>query len=167
MASSDAGAHAAIAIAREDPRQPEVVALIDALDRYQSALYPAESNHFLDLDALAASDIRFFVARAGGLAIGCGALRVVPPHYGELKRMYVAPERRGRGIGRRLLVTLEAAARAERLPRLALETGIAQPEALGLYTAAGFVDGPPFGEYRPDPLSRFLFKHLTGASELL
>jgi putative acetyltransferase len=150
-----------VSIAREDPRQRDVVALIDALDRYQAALYPPESNHFLDVAALAAADIRFFVARSSGKVVGCGALRVVTGKYGELKRMYVAPEARGDGVGRRLLDMLEAAARAEGLPQLALETGIAQPEALGLYRSAGFVEGPPFGGYQPDSLSLFLYKRLA------
>lgn len=150
-----------VSIAREDPRQSDVVALIEALDRYQAALYPPESNHFLDFAALAAADIRFFVARREGKVVGCGALRVVAGEYGELKRMYVAPEARGDGVGRRLLATLEAAARSEGLARLTLETGIAQPEALGLYRSAGFVEGTPFGEYRADPLSLFLYKRLA------
>lgn len=149
---------APVSVSREDPRQPDVAPLVVALDRYQAALYPPESNHFLDLAALAAPDIRFLVARRDGHAIGCGALRVVAGRYGELKRMYVAPEARGSGVGRKLLDALETIARTEGLPQLTLETGIAQPEALGLYRAAGFRNGPPFGEYQPDPLSLFLYK---------
>jgi putative acetyltransferase len=150
-----------VSIAREDPRQDDVAALIKALDRYQEALYPPESNHFLGPAALVAADVRFFVARRAGAAVGCGALRIVAGKYGELKRMYVAPEARGDGVGRRLLDVLEATARAEGLAQITLETGIAQPEALGLYRSAGFVEGPPFGDYREDPLSLFLYKPLV------
>ena len=156
MESSD------IVIAQESPRSPEVVALIRDLDAYQSALYPAESNHFLDIDALAADDVRFVVARRDGLAIGCGALRVCDG-YGELKRMYVEPGERGSGIGVRILAALEAIARREQLPVLRLETGIAQPEALSLYEAAGFSNSAPFGEYQPDVLSRFMQKRLVAS----
>lgn len=149
----------AVTIAREAPRRPDIMALIDALDAHQAALYPAESNHFLDLAALEAPDIRFFVARRGGAAIGCGALRVMA-EYGEIKRMFVRPEARGLRIGRRLLDILETTARGERLDCLRLETGIHQPEAIGLYRAAGFVERGPYGGYAPDPLSLFMEKRL-------
>lgn len=66
-----------IAVEAEPPRQPDVARLIAALDRYVAGLYPAESNHLLDLDALCALDVRLFVARSGGEAVGCGALRSV------------------------------------------------------------------------------------------
>jgi putative acetyltransferase len=148
-----------ITIAREAPRQPDIIALIDALDAYQAALYPAESNHFLDVAALEAPDIRFFVARRNGAAVGCGALRVMAD-CGEVKRMFVRPEARGLKIGRRILDVLETTARRERLACLRLETGIHQPEAIGLYRVAGFVERGPFGGYAPDPLSLFMEKRL-------
>jgi putative acetyltransferase len=154
MASSD------VVIARESPRAADVVALIRDLDAYQSALYPAESNHFLDIAALAAADVRFVVARHDGVAVGCGALRV-RDGYGELKRMYVVPDARGTGLGVRILAALEAIARDERLPVIRLETGIAQPEALTLYTSAGYAPCAPFGEYEPDVLSRFMQKRIA------
>jgi putative acetyltransferase len=149
-----------VVIARASPRADDVAALVRDLDAYQSALYPPESNHLLDLDALAAPDVRFVVARVAGTAVGCGALRV-RDGYGELKRMYVAPAARGRGIGARILAALEDIARDERLPVMRLETGIAQPEALGLYRAAGYADCAPFGEYQPDVLSRFMQKRIA------
>lgn len=157
MASSD------IVIAPESPRSADVTALIRELDAYQSALYPPESNHFLDIEALSAPDIRFVVARRDGVAIGCGALRVCDD-YGELKRMYVHPRERGNGIGTRILATLEEIARHEGLPVMRLETGIAQPEALSLYEAAGYANCAPFGEYQPDVLSRFMQKRLGARS---
>ncbi len=149
-----------IAVAPESPRQPDVVALIAALDRYQAGLYPAESNHLVPIDALAAPEVRFFVARRGGEALGCGALRIDADGYGEVKRMFVAPRARGLSLGRRLLERIELEARRERLSCLRLETGIHQREALGLYRAAGFVERRPFGDYGPDPLSVFMEKPL-------
>ena len=150
----------AIAIARESPRQDDVARLIDELDAYQAALYPAESNHLLALDALSTPDVRFFVARRDGEALGCGALRIDAEGYGEVKRMFVLPRARGLSLGRRLLERIEDEARGERLSCLRLETGIHQPEALGLYRAVGFVERGPFGEYAPDPLSVFMEKPL-------
>jgi putative acetyltransferase len=149
-----------ITLGIESPRQADVARLLEALDAYQGALYPPESNHFLDVEALAAPGIRFFVARRGGRAIGCGALRIDAAGYGELKRMSVAPEARGLRLGRRILERIEAEARREGLPCLRLETGIHQPEALGLYRSAGYVEREAFGEYRPDPLSVFMEKSL-------
>jgi putative acetyltransferase len=60
----------------EDPRQDDVIRMLSALDRYLQSLYPPESNHILDIAALCAPDIRFFVARRGADPVGCGALRV-------------------------------------------------------------------------------------------
>ncbi|HSB41569.1 MAG TPA: GNAT family N-acetyltransferase [Methylomirabilota bacterium] len=144
----------------ESPRQADVERLLEALDAYQSALYPPESNHFLDVDALAAANVRFFVARREGRALGCGALRIDTAGYGELKRMFVSPEARGYKLGRRILDRIEEEARREGLACLRLETGIRQPEALGLYRSAGYVEREAFGEYRPDSLSVFMEKSL-------
>jgi putative acetyltransferase len=144
----------------ESPRQADVERLLEALDAYQSGLYPPESNHFLDVEALAAPGIRFFVARRNGQAVGCGALRIDASGYGELKRMFVSPEARGLRLGRRILDRIEEEARRESLACLRLETGIHQPEALGLYRSAGYVERDAFGEYQPDPLSVFMEKSL-------
>jgi putative acetyltransferase len=80
---------------------------------------------------------------------------------GELKSMWVDPYCRGAGLGRLLLAAVEAAARRQGLAILRLETGIHQPEALGLYRAQGFREIGPFGSYRSDPLSVFMAKQLA------
>lgn len=144
----------------ESPQAPDVQSLIEALDRYQAPLYPPESNHLLSLESLCAPDIRFFVARRQAQALGCAALRVFSD-YGEIKRMFVAPEARGQRLGVQLLAALVTCARRESLLRLRLETGIYQHEALRLYRVAGFRECEPFGEYRPDPLSIFMELELT------
>ena len=145
-------------IALEPPGQPEVIALIGELDAYQANLYPPESNHGIDLQALAQPEVLFAVARgADGQAVGCGAL-VLGPDFGELKRMFVRPNRRGRGAGKALLAFLEAEALRRGCMRFKLETGIHQPEALGLYGRSGYERCGPFGAYAPDPLSVFMHK---------
>jgi ribosomal protein S18 acetylase RimI-like enzyme len=77
----------------------------------------------------------------------------VDGEYGEIKRMYVRPRFRGRGLGRRILEHLAAHARASGITLLRLETGVDQVEAIGLYESMGFRRCPPFGPYRDDPLS--------------
>ncbi len=148
-------------ITLESPDQAEVIALIAALDAYQSALYPPESTHLLDLDALKQTHVLFAVARDGaGCAIGCGAM-VLTPGYGELKRMYVHPQSRGQGVASRILSLLEEKAAARGAALLTLETGPLQPEALRLYERFGYTRRGPFGAYRDDPLSVFMQKRLS------
>jgi putative acetyltransferase len=150
-----------LTIRREPPRQPDVMRLITALDAQMTALYPAESNHLLDIAALTDPAVSFLVVRAGGEAIGCGAILRDPRGWGEIKRMYVRPDQRGRGIGRRVLAELEAIARGAGFDLLRLETGIHNAEALALYRRAGFHERGPFGDYAPDPLSVFMEKRVN------
>jgi putative acetyltransferase len=149
-----------VKIARERPDQPEIVALIEALDAHAMSLYPPESNHLLDIASLCAPSVTFLVARAGPEALGIGAVLHDARGWGEVKRMYVRPEARGRRIGVRILDEIESVARSAALPMLRLETGIHNTEALGLYRLAGFRDCAPFGDYAPDPLSVFMEKKI-------
>jgi putative acetyltransferase len=148
----------AFRIALEPADQPDVIALIDELDAYQKPLYPAESHHGIDIRALGRPNVLFAVARdEAGAAVGCGAI-VLEADYGEVKRMFVRPAIRGAGIAKALLAVLEAEAARRGCGRLMLETGIRQPQALGLYERLGFVRRGPFGDYAEDPLSVFMEK---------
>ena len=150
-------------IALEDPGQPEVLALVDELDAYQAALYPPESNHGIDIRALSQPGVLFAVARSGaGEAVGCGAL-VLGDGFGELKRMIVRPQLRGLGVGKALLAFLEAEAVRRGCTQFMLETGVSQPEALGLYERSGYARRGPFGTYAADPLSVFMHKPANNA----
>jgi GNAT superfamily N-acetyltransferase len=79
--------------------------------------------------------------------VGCGALRALGDGAAEVKRMYVVPAARGRGVARAVLAGLEAAARERGWSTLRLETGPRQPEAVGLYTRAGYRPIRAFGVY--------------------
>jgi len=150
-----------MAIALESPDQPEVIALIAELDAYHDSLYPPESRHYLDLASLKQPNVVFAVARDdNGRAIGCGAI-VLGTDAGELKRMYVSPHGRGRGVAKRLLALLESQALGAGCKLLRLETGPYQPEALALYAAAGYERRGPFGGYSNDPLSVFMQKRIS------
>ena len=148
-------------IAFESPDQPDVIALIADLDAYQDTLYPPESRHALDIASLKQSNVLFAVARdSEGQAIGCGAI-VLYPKFGELKRMYVSPRGRGKGVARKLMTMLELRVVDSGCKVIRLETGPYQHEALALYASAGYQRRGPFGDYTDDPLSVFMQKHIV------
>jgi GNAT superfamily N-acetyltransferase len=111
-----------------------------------------------------ASDISVvLVARDdAGTALGCGALRVLGNGVAEVKRMYVAPAERGRGVAKAVLAGLEEAARERGWTTLRLETGPRQPEAIGLYSQAGYRPIEAFGAYvdAPDAEDSLFFERL-------
>ncbi|MFC4062236.1 GNAT family N-acetyltransferase [Planomonospora corallina] len=105
-------------------------------------------------------EARFLVAVAGGRAVGCGAVQPVDASTGEIKRMYVAPGHRRRGVARALLAALEELARAQGRSALRLATGHLQPEAVELYRSCGYAPIPPYGKYVGVPTTFCLGKTL-------
>ncbi|MQB09597.1 MULTISPECIES: GNAT family N-acetyltransferase [Agrobacterium] len=150
----------AIEIKLETPRQEAVLRLIDLSNAYMASLYPAESNHLVDIGLLEKDNASFFVARHEGRVVGCGALVEAGDGTAEIKRMFVDPDARGLRIGKLIMDTLVARGIELGLTAIRLETGISQPEAIGLYRKAGFVEIEAFAPYRPDPLSMFMEKTL-------
>jgi putative acetyltransferase len=151
--------HESFTIALERADRPDVEALLREVRALMAGLYPPESCHGLDLDAYERPGVRLFVARDGGVALGCGAFQLHGDGSAELKSMFVAPAARGRGVGRRVLEAIETAVRG-RVSVLRLETGVKQHAAIRLYERAGFRRRGPFGSYRDDPLSVFMEKAL-------
>ena len=143
----------AVVITEERPDTPDAAALIEELDRHLAAFYPVESRHGFSVEKLLRDGVAFFVMRDDGRPAGCGGVLLVGREYAEVKRMYVRPTFRGRGLARRMLDHLVAHAHARGLTVIRLETGIHQREAIALYERGGFRRIPPFGPYRPDPLS--------------
>lgn len=159
-----------IAVRAESPDQPEVRALLAELDASLSGLYEPDHNHILDVQALLAQHVYFVVARRDGEAVGCGAVRVMPPEpatngkpYGEIKRMYVRTPLRGQGIARAVLEKLEARLLGRGIQLATLETGDRQAEALRLYERCGYVKRPPFGGYADNGTSVFYAKNLSAS----
>jgi putative acetyltransferase len=142
-----------------DPLEPPVQDLIAELDAFNSGLYPAESNHFDSPETLAATRGIFIVVEEGDRLVGCGAAKHCG-EWAELKRMYLKPEARGRGIAGMMLDKLLDWARTEGVGVVRLETGHASEGALRLYRRAGFREIPPFPPYRADPLSIFMERAL-------
>jgi GNAT superfamily N-acetyltransferase len=96
-----------------------------------------------------------------GAAVACGAVQPLrksvpeaPAEHGEVKRVYVVPDQRGRGYARPLMTALLALAVEQGYSYLQLETGTAQPEAIGLYERSGWTPIPNYGQYTDDPRSR-------------
>ena len=149
-----------IVIERTNPRLPEVRRLIDDLDAYLQTLYPAESTYMLDIETLAQPQMRFYSATVDGEMLGCGGFWI-HDDYAEVKRVYIHPKSRGLGLGRKIMAHIEAEMLREGRSISRLETGISQPEAIGLYRAIGYVICGAFGDYpSDDPFSIFMEKRL-------
>ena len=152
-----------VEIVRESIESPAAQALIQGLNAEMLARYPEEGTaaHFrLDADEVGPGRGALLVAYAGELPLACGAVRLLEDSRAEIKRMFVAPEARGRGLGRRILDALESEARTLGAKSLVLETGPRQHEAIALYSLAGFSPIAAFGDYVESPLSLFMGKSL-------
>lgn len=124
-------------------QQAELAALYDGDGDIEAVLPPEEM-------------LATVAATVDGQVVACGSLRDAARYgdrYGELKRMYVVPAYRGRGLSRLVLNRLEAIARENGLRRLILETGIRQHAAIPLYRSAGFRRIPAYGPYSEATLS--------------
>lgn len=149
-----------IEIQRETPIQPEISELIELSNAYMASLYPATSNHLVDLESLAKDHVTFLVARVNGVIQGCCALVEAGDGTAEIKRMFVMDSARGLGLGKRLMERIVERGHELQLTHIRLETGISQPEAIGLYRKAGFEEITAFPPYHPDALSMFMEKPL-------
>jgi putative acetyltransferase len=137
-----------VEISPEPIMSPDAQALIAALNEELTGPYPPDNNFFELLPESVDGERGIFViARVDNAAVGCGAVRLLDDAAAEIKRMYVPPEQRGRGVAGRLLEELEAWARERDVRRLVLETGDKQHEAIALYERAGFTAIPCWGEY--------------------
>ena len=158
-----------ISIRREHPGTERASLLIAELDAYLAPLYPKESQHGYSVEKLVEQQVEFFVLYHDGEPVACGSVQVFDDlkdpelRYGELKRMYVRDRFRGLGFAKRMLTYLEEVASERGAGLMRLETGIYQPEAIGLYERCGYYRIPPFGGYPPnDPLSLCYEKRLGG-----
>ena len=144
------------------PTDAEFIALIAALDAWQETLYPAESNHLLDLSQLPPQTVIALAIRSPqGEAVGCGAIVLSEEGFGEMKRVYIDPAHRGQHLGETLLAALEDEALSRHCHTVRLETGIKQRAAVRLYEQCGYDLRPAFPPYVDDPLSLFMEKALV------
>ncbi|WP_329013575.1 GNAT family N-acetyltransferase [Micromonospora rifamycinica] len=139
---------------------PEVDTLVAAQQRELRA-----ADGGLDGQATVVHDgIRYLVVVDGGRVVACGGLQSLDADTGEVKRMYVRPAYRGRGIARQLLSALEDLAFHRGHSVLCLETGTYLPAAIGLYTSCGYQPIPVYGEYVGNPYSVCFAKRLPVAA---
>ena len=143
-------AHTSIELEHLQSPTDDARALIGELDAELNGEYAPEQRHGLSLERVFSPGILFFIARLDGNPAGCGAV-ALDDGFAEVKRMYVRPAARGRGVAQAILARLEAEARAHGVTRLALETGDEQHAAIRFYERAGFTRCAAFGAYASMP----------------
>ena len=122
--------------------------------------YGGPDEAVVDPDEFAPPHGRFLVGYLDGEPVAMGGWRLISPGLGEIKRMFIAERVRRRGLSRVVLQAVEDSARAAGVQRLALITGIKQPEAMELYRTSGYETIPGFGHYAGYPDARFFGKTL-------
>lgn len=144
------------------PDAPEAVEIMGELDAHLwTHPYPPQSRHAFSVEKMLREGVVFFVTHYEEQRAGCGGIKIFEGDYGEVKRMYVRPQFRGKGLGKAMISHLAGYARSKGLELLRLETGIYEVEAIGLYLSCGFERRAPFGEYVEDPLSVYLEKRIV------
>ncbi len=145
-----------------DPDSPEVQALIAASDAYYLDLYPAKSNHLENNEDLKRPNVLFVGCRIENELVASGAAKIMQDdgNYAEIKRIFVLDRHRGKGLSNKIMCYLETELQNRGVNLFRLETGVKQPEALGLYRKLGYQERGPFGSYVTDPFSVFMEKYL-------
>lgn len=146
----------------DDLQGPEIAAL---LQEHLAEMYlasPPESVHALDLEALRQPDITFWTLWDNNKLAGCGALKALNATQAEIKSMRTASDFRRRGVAAKLLQHMVDEARHRHYQQLYLETGptVNFEPACKLYARFGFIECTPFADYKEDPYSIFMVKHL-------
>ncbi|MBS2025151.1 MAG: MarR family transcriptional regulator [Deltaproteobacteria bacterium] len=137
-------------IARERPESPQAQACLNGYFAELARRFGFDPSQSVSADPEEMRPPRgvFLLVRCGGRPRGCGALKTLEPGVGEVKRMWIHPELRGRGAGRRLLQALEHEAGKLKLRVLKLDTSSHLSEALGLYRSAGYREIAPYNDNR-------------------
>lgn len=148
-----------LAIAPESPLSPDGRALIAASQGALLEVFAPDEIFSFSPEELAGPEVAFLVARDGNGPLGCVAM-VDCGDYAEVKRLFVPPEGRGRGLARHLMAELETRARAAGKRWVRLETGDALVAAVALYQSLGYRVRGPFGGYAEHPASLFMEKAL-------
>lgn len=137
---------------------PDIVALLQEHLQGMAQLSPPESIHALGLDGLRQPQITFWSAWQDGELLGCGALKQLDAHHGEIKSMRTSLRHLRKGVGAALLQHIVGEARQRAYRRISLETGSMEgfAPARRLYARFGFSACGPFADYAEDPNSVFM-----------
>ena len=146
----------------DDLSGPEIAQLLQEHLRSAALHSPPESVHALDLEALRKPEITVWSAWQDSELLGCGALKELDPHHGEIKSMRTASAHLRKGVAAGLMRHILEEARRRRYRRLSLETGsmAAFAPAHRLYARFGFEPCGPFADYVEDPYSVFMTREL-------
>src|SRR6201998_2545174 len=136
-------------IITDDPRLPEVRAVLERHLAFCLSETPPEHSFALNVDGLLDSRVTFVSYRDGDTLLGVAAIKELDAAHAEVKSMHTAAEARGRGVGRALLSHLIDTARTRGYQRISLETGTTPgfAAARALYESAGIVPTGPFADY--------------------
>jgi putative acetyltransferase len=153
-------------IAQADPREHDIVALLETHLEFSNEHSPPEHVHALDLAGLIDPLVSFFSMRDNGTLLAVGALRELDATHGEIKSMHTVGSIRRRGAGRTMLEYILETARSRGYTRVSLETGTmeAYAPARALYASVGFQECPPFGDYWENEYSMCMTLELDGSS---
>ncbi|MBO0933406.1 GNAT family N-acetyltransferase [Fibrella aquatilis] len=135
--------------------------LVAKLDAYLAEINGDDHAFYNQFNSIAALQHAVVAYDDGNIPVGCGALKQVDPESVEIKRMYVDPAERGRGVGGALLAELEAWASELGFRVCVLETSVKLPAAVHLYTKHGYQRTPNYGQYIGMPDSVCFRKYLT------
>ena len=148
----------------ESPASPAAQQLMAALDEDILSRYPGEPTNGIEAAQFEESGGVFVMCYVDDIPAACGAFRPFEGNI-EIKRMYVAPALRGRGLARTVLDFLETEAIKRGYRRAILETGRQMTEAIGLYRSRGWTEIPAFGQFAGDPKSICFEKSLAAVAK--
>ena len=149
------------------PGSAEALQLMGEMWADLDALYGNSATTSYELDGMEQHGAAFVIARDGATAVGCAALRPMSNEVVEVKRMYVQPAMRRKGVAREMMRTLERMARESGFREIWLETGQPQVAAIRLYEQLGYAKIAPYGKYKDDPVSVCYAKQLASSDRLL
>ncbi|WP_120511222.1 GNAT family N-acetyltransferase [Photobacterium salinisoli] len=140
------------------PNRDDVRGILSASDAYMYSLYPPETNNLESEESLMKDNVHLVGAFVRGALAGIGAVKMMDDdgQYGEIKRMFVLDNYRGLGISRQIMEALHQYLKHNGISIARLETGVNQPESIGLYQTIGYRVCEPYGQYQAHPLSIFM-----------
>jgi len=153
-------------ITRTNSQNSDFIDLVKLLDIEMAILDGEEHAFYSQFNKI--DHLKFvLVAYENDLAVGCGAIKNYETNAMEVKRMYVLPEYRGKGIATKILVELEKWALELDMNKCVLETGKRQPDAIALYKKNGYNEMPNYGQYTNIENSVCFEKYLNKKNDII